>query len=317
MAIPSPNAWGAIVEQPTRSWEEVLPEEDRQGGASPWGNSKYSVAEQCLYKYWVKFVRRMKPAVTGMPLQVGGLLHEARARYYNEYVRIDEEDPEGTEWTQEATDEACLKALWSIVHEARKIVPDIANEVARLLDAWILVAGPGTASDDRHETILVEELLEVKRPFPYSARIDRVIWSDEYDGPVIKEIKTSAARFKDLLSGYRNDPQFLGQWYLWENSKWFDVYGPLKAFAVDLIIKSKVVDVFTEIVPLGEANIEDWLRSRQQVYEDIRFFTINEFWPKRRSNCVMYGRRCGLHNHCVALKDDFFPGWVEKEGGEF
>lgn len=305
------KSWADLMEESTASWEDILTAEEREGGPSPWGNSRYSVFEQCPYKYWVAFEKRMGPTSPAVPLEVGGLFHEARARYYLKALELEPTDIDDAD-----LDEACLVAAFSIIDRAEKVVPNIAAEVRRLMSGWLTVFGPGNPEDDRFETILVEELVEVDRGFPYSSRIDRVVFSKKLGGPVIMEIKTASRRSQELLSGYRMDSQFLGQQYCWRYSKHYKKYGPLKGYIVDLVVKTNELVCVRESVPVDYKAMRDWEKQKRWTYEQLVLCGIRNHWPKMRSNCVKYGR-CPLTRHCASLKPGYFPGYRKKEEGEY
>jgi hypothetical protein len=307
----SMSDWADLMERSTASWESVLTPEEREGGPSPWGNSRYAVFEQCPYKYWVSFVKRMKPETPAEPLEVGGLFHEARARYYSTALALEPTDISDTELDQE-----CLRAAYSIIDRAEAVVPNIAAVVRRLFSGWIEVFGPGTSEDDRFETILVEALIETDRGFPYSTRLDRVIMSEKFGGPVIMEIKTASRRTQDLLAGYRLDSQFLGQQYCWRYSKYYKKYGPLQGYIVDLAVKGNQMEFIREEVPVNSKAMRDWERQKRLTYEQMVTCEIRNYWPRIRANCIKY-RRCGLNRHCSRLKPGYFPGYRKKVKGEY
>jgi len=171
--------------------QHVLEEGEEFGGPSPNGNSFYSVFEQCPYKWWVAFKHRMKPIMPSDPLEIGGLFHECRARYYNKYLELTE-----TNISDEVLDMECEKVMFDLIDRAEEVVPQIAGEVRRILRGWLVTHGPGRPTDDRADTLLVECLIETNRGFPYSGRLDRVVWNEDLGGPVIMEIKTASRRSK-------------------------------------------------------------------------------------------------------------------------
>lgn len=312
------SIWSEVIskdlEEASASWEDVLESSERVGGPSPHGNSFYSEFEQCPYKWWVSHVKRMKPEYAQPPLEIGGLFHEARARYYNAYVdNFDLYD------SDEKLDESCLSAMFDLVDRCDPVVPQTAREVRRLLRGWLKVFGPGTDGDDRHETLAVEELIEVDEGFPFSTRLDRVILSEEYGGPAIMEIKTASRMMQDLIDGYSMDGQFLGQQYCWRHSKWYRKYGPLKAFIVDLAIKTKEMRFLRVATPINNAAIRDWENQKRYTRLQMLICEAQGYWPRMRSNCVKFVKRCGLTPHCTVLGkgEDPFPGWRKKEAGEY
>lgn len=308
------STWGDIMDDTPHSWLEVMEPEEFVGGPSPTGNSYYSVFEQCPYKFDVAFNQRMKLIQPWEPLEIGGLFHECRARYYNKYLELAE-----TDIGDKDLDLECEKVMFDLIDRVEKVVPQIAGETRRILRGWLTTHGPERPTDDRHETLLVEVLIETDRGWPYSGRLDRVIWSEELAGPVIMEIKTASKRSEEMLAGYTMDPQFLGQQYLWRYSKYYKKYGPLKAFVVDLAVKTAELRFPRHTVPIINSAIRDWERQRRHTYRDMILCAAAGYWPRHRSNCVQYVKRCGLTPHCAVLGKGAvpFPGYRKKETDEY
>lgn len=310
------STWGAIMDsEERRSWTECLRAEEKQfGGPSPNGNSWYSVFEQCPYLWWVTFKKRMRPVVISEALEIGGLYHECRARYSQKYLDLNE-----TGISDADLDLACEQAMFDLVNRAEDIVPQTANQVRRLLRGWLTVYGPTTPRDDRHLILSVEELIETNRGWPYSTRLDCVLWDEELNGPAIKETKTAGRLTEELLAGYTMDSQFLGQQYCWRHSPNYQKYGPLKGFVVDLAIKTQEMRFTQERVPIIKSAIRDWERQRRHTYRNMLLCEAEGYWPRIRTNCVKYARRCPLTQHCSILGRGTvpFPGYAKKTEGEY
>lgn len=310
-----------------RTWIEVIPKGEYLGGPSEWGNSRWKDFIQCPYKYWVKHVRKMQIAPSHpryealmRNLWVGGLYHEARARYYTENLRY--VNPKGERISQEkqaVIDELCTKAMFDIVDAAAEIQPNVAAEARRLLMGWITLYGPGTPKDDRSSTMYIEYLLEAKEDgFPYTCRVDRVRWDDELDGPIVQEHKTASWYSENLLASYRMDPQILGQIYCWEHSELKKLHGSLKAVEVDIAVKGKNREYYQHRVPVSMDAVEDWARCMKLENVALAQCTAFDSWPRRRANCFLWARPCELHEVCAQFastkdsKKKAFPGFEKK-----
>lgn len=312
-----------------RTWEECIPEGERTGGPSEWGNSRWKDFLQCPWKYWVKHVKQLKMTVEhpryealNRSLWVGGLYHEARARYYLanlQYVNAKGERDPNDESNQADIDDACTKAMFDIVDAAEKIQPTVAAEARRLLMGWITWGGPGTQQDDRNYTMYVERLLETKKDgFPYSTRIDRIFWNEELDGAIIQEHKSASWYSETLLASYRTDPQILGQIYCWENSELEEKHGPLRAVEIDIAVKGKQRAYYRHRVPVYQPAVDDWARCMKSEHALLVSCMANESWPRRRANCFLWARPCELHEVCCECastadsKRGVFPGYEKK-----
>ena len=286
------------------SWESVLAPEERIGGPSPMGNSKWSDFRECPHLYWWKHVKRMKLEEPQEALEIGGLYHELRARYYQFYLR-NEDKLEGAEM-----DRGCIDAARELLARTDKIIPYCSSEARRLFDSWLAKYGPGMPLDDRESTYDVETLLEVSAPFPYSARLDRWIMTDH--GPIIMEIKTASRRDGRLLNSYKLDPQFIGQAWLWKkvmSRKW----GKLFSFVVELATKTKPVGSTREAVPITNTVMRRW-------EQDMRYWNMlrvqcetTNNWPK---NYGYHCRFCDALDHCATLGKNN-AGWIKKKKGEY
>lgn len=286
----------ALSEWGTHSWEEVLTPEERLGGPSQWGSSRWGVFKRCPYLYYFQYVKGMRLEEVAPQLEIGGLFHEARARYYLAY-------------SQDPSDNYCIQQGYDIINRAEKVVPHTAGEVRRLYKGWLVARGPGTPSDDRDRTKGVEILLEYyDAPFPYSTRLDRWFLDDE-GRPCVMEIKTAARRSGDLLSSYRMDSQFIGQQYLWRKCLEPE-YGSCSKYVVDLAVKTNPAQYAQEIVPIDYRMMRNWEHEMTQHYIELqRYERSAKPWPRRRSyhSC----KYCDLFDHC-ASGGKLYNGWVKK-----
>lgn len=286
------------------SWETVLTPKERIGGPSPWGNSKWGDFRSCPYLYWWKHVKRMRLVEPQEALEIGGLYHELRARYYQFFL-----DHEG-DLADAEMDRGCTDAAREVLSRTEQVTPYISSEARRLFESWLVKYGPGMPLDDRAQTYDVECLLEVSSPFPYSARIDRWMMTDY--GPVIMEIKTAARRDGNLLNSYKLDPQFIGQAWLWKRTmarKW----GKLFSFVVDLTTKTNPVGVTREAVSVNDNVIRRWVKDMKHYHLLHQQCEATKVWPKN------YGYRCRfceLIDHCSTCGKNN-TGWAKKKKGEY
>jgi len=281
------------------SWETVLTLAERLGGASPWGNSRWGDLRRCPFLYWWKHVRRMTEKDPSEALEIGGLYHEARARYYQTYLRHEDELP-GDE-----LDRACVEAGHEIIERASEVTPYVSSMARKLFESWLVKYGPGMPLDDRDKVYDVECLLEVDSPFPYSARIDAWLMTDY--GPVIMEIKTAARRDGRLITSYGMDPQFIGHAYLWRKTmqkKW----GPLHGYYIDLATKTDPVGVTREAIEVSNKQIVQWEKSMQHWNLLRHQFEVTKSWPK---NYGYQCRFCSLFRYCASGNSDP-TGWVRR-----
>lgn len=303
---------GTILEPEFHSWQEVLKPGEVLGGPSPWGNSKYSVFKRCPYLFYWMFVKRMGLVAFDKNLEVGGLYHEARARYAQAWLDNTDDHAQPT-ISQKDIDDLCKMSGFEIINRASDLVPEYSAEARRLYTAWLAKYGPTTPLDYRASIYGVEVLLEVSEPFKYSARIDQWLWNTEADGPEINEIKSAARRDAQLLKSYKMDAQFLGQIYLWEKvnkKKW----GSLKKFTIDLVTKGKENIVDPRSIPINKVLLRDWEKGMKVAYADLVGCQMTNVWPQRQG--YHHCRYCPAFDHCASGRKTHI-GWRKKKKGEY
>lgn len=281
-----------------RSWEEVLTPEEKLGGPSPFGSSKWNDFKNCPYLYELKYVRRYRPETYNTALEVGGLFHEALARYFA--GRLDG-----------ASFKECKARAYDIVNRAGDPAPDISSRVRVLLDHWMTMYHR-TEYSFADRVIAVEILVEKGTPFTYSARLDLVL---EWRGGVeIMDHKTARIYDSNMLMSYRLEPQFLGHMWLWEGSPQEERYGPLKKYTVDLITKTKIPTIDLVDVPIRPHKIKQWDHEMQDHWRWFQKYNKGLYvWPRRTGyQC----RFCDAFEHC-ASDDDNLRGWVKKSADEY
>jgi hypothetical protein len=285
---------GALVVQEP-SWQDAFSPDELAGGPSSMGNSKWAEFIRCPRRFYLQFVKRWKPTELSPALELGGLVHEAIAQSLLAWV-------DG--------DEAFWSTLWYVVDKASTVASVTSNEARRLLSAWAKFWGPNGLLKVRAEHVEhVELLLEVKKPFHYSTRLDAVI--RVHNQLMICEHKTAARRSTLLLDSYKLNPQFLGQVWLWKKCGRPELQG----FMVDQIVKhEREVMIFQEIIKIPDEMLKAWEKSmKKTAWELEECYHFNK-WPQRFHNCAAWGRVCEYMNVC--LRDDF-EGLVKKGKGEY
>jgi len=315
------NSWGAFgVFEAGASWEDVLTGTERAGGPSPHGSSWWKDFRTCEYLFWAKHVRGMEAASTHPrfeklheALELGGLYHEALARYYLEHLKhFDGQGMAISDASQEEVDEACILAMYDIVNRAEKVVPGTATQVRRYLEGWLQLFGPGRPLDDRRSTMYVEQMVEVDADgFPYSTRWDRVFWDAKLGGPVLQEHKTASFYSEALLASYRTDPQMIGQMYCWERSEFAKRHGPLVGYRVSICVKKAQREYPQEDVPVNGKVIKDWVKDQRWLYMQMQQCAALKTWPRRRGNCIQWMRPCEFHEHCSLCSRNWY-GYSKK-----
>lgn len=292
------DAWKAeLFEWTTHSWEEVLTPEERLGGPSLWGSSRWAAFKKCPYYYYCLYIEELRPTEIDEALEIGGLYHEARAHYHTGIL-------------SDLPVQECIQAGYDIINRAEKVVPSYASMVRRMYKGWLVHSGPGTPNDNSSVVQGSEVLLEYyDGPFPYSTRLDLWCWRD--DEIEIIEIKTSARRSGQLLLSYRMDSQFLGQMWLWEKVMVPQGYPSLKNFTIDLAIKTDPPQYSRETSPISSWALADWEHEMIQHYRELCHYEKSvKNWPKRRSYHSCHW--CKLFTYCSSNGTNR-SGWTKNK----
>ena len=292
-----------------RSWEDALDPSERHGGPSPMGNSKWQVLKECPYLYQFKFIRRFECKRKSEALELGGLFHEMMARYFIKDMELREEEeriPELKIWSQSK-----LAAL-DLAHQVEKVAPGLAGEATRLFKAWQVLNGRGTVGYDCAQTMFVENLAEVFKPFHYSCRFDRVLRTKK--GLVaLQDHKTTKRYTERLVTAYKIDPQFIGQQWLW-NEVFAEKYGELEYFEANLVTKTEEVRVEPLRIYITNSLINDWLYEMKDLNRELQFRMRNTMrrWPRRRTYRCQF---CDAFDHCAS--EGSLSGWRKKTANEW
>lgn len=296
----------AVLRDVNRSWEEVLRPEEKVGGPSPMGNSKWQYFKQCPYLYQLMFIRRWRPTIPDDALEIGGLFHEMMAKYFLEHMRLRGEKKGLALW------EASKLPAYELANKVEDIAPRTAGEASRLFDAWQVLNGYRSPYYDAGDTLFIENLAEVKEPFHYSCRYDRIL---RRDGEVLLQDHKTAKMYTDrLVAAYKIDPQFIGQVWLW-NQTYAEEYGEIDHMEVNLVVKTAEVRVEPLRVEISQGMINDWLYEMKDLNRELVFRLKNRIrrWPRRRTYRCQF---CPAFAHC-ASEGKSMAGWAQKEKGEW
>ena len=282
-----------------RSWTECLEEGEALGGPSPFGSSKWQDFKDCPYLYELHHVRRFRRREWDVALEVGGLFHEALARYFQSWLDGDES-------------KVGREKAFEIVTRCYEHVPDISSEVHRLLTNWMHMYHE-TRYDFRSRVLAVEHLVESPKPFFYSARLDLVL--EAVDGGIeLMDHKTARQYTANMLMSYRMEPQFLGHMYAWEASGRAEQWGVLTRYTVDLITKTQTPTIELVDVPIVPALLRNWKVEMLEHWQGFeRYRRGLRGWPRRTGyQC----RFCKAFEHCASAGKSL-NGWVRKDFSDY
>ena len=109
---------------------------------------------------------------------------------------------------------------------------------------------------------------------------------------------TSARFTMDLLQGWHNDGEILGQIMVWKQAKLDKKYGKLRGTIVNIVGKQKKPQFERVIVPAQAWHVREHTQDLQlwNLYQQLCRTTNS--WPKARNNCISKFGMCDLFTHC-------------------
>lgn len=252
---------------PRRAPHAVL---DSFGGGSPYGSTTYKRKRLCPFEDALVSVVRLRPERNNEALDVGWIYHAALEAYYRalrahqEALGAPPARSDKAAWqhyffgASSAAENAALDVVDAFKAEPgyRQTHYDVERVVAGYFERY--------RSEDQHRILAVEETLIYEElnpppirlseennegggvvsltPFCYSARLDVVIQdcAPGRDGVYVKEHKSAKFINEDLIHGYQQDMQILGQYWLMQRCVDLAALpAPLKGVIINLATKEK------------------------------------------------------------------------------
>lgn len=235
-------------------------------------------------------------------LEFGGLIHECLALYYEEIdaFMAETDDARADRLYAAFCDEPhWIRLLTGILDSGVESYMGVAQDVKRLMDAYIgfypMLQDPFL----QHEVVAVEEFVEVQGTFPFTSRIDLVYRT--VGGLWIVDHKSSRAMGQDLTSGWAINGQMLGLAYA-ATHHWPDE--PILGLIINVLVRTKTPQFKRVTLPLrrdliGEwiTKMEIWLNSVLPQYEVLG-------WPPNYASCIHRYGRCPFYSYCEAGEAD-------------
>ena len=201
--------------------------------------------------FYYKAVKHLRTENTSPALDIGILAHECLAAHY-------------------ATGGV---RTWEPIQAIEQELPEVANEVKRLLYAYFATYLKEDAETWDIRTVeqeIVGEVEHAGNKAQVYSRSDLLIRKKQPgepslpfgpcpDGVYIVDHKFMARMSKDLTDGYRMDGQFLLMAYLWHQQKLDDVFGPLKGFIINIVTKTKDIKLLRLTVNVAQEDIDRFI----------------------------------------------------------
>lgn len=253
---------------------------ERLGGASGRGWSSYATFQRCPYLYKVTYVDGER-GVAALALETGSVFHTFMALHYlwmidenlalNPFVCRDELMNNG------ARPEAVVQGwrvydAYSMHYEADYLMPLAMEE-------W--------AQGDNGNTCRYDLIARVDEAQPGIV-----------PGTYIVEHKTASRFTADLLEGWHNDGEVLGQIMVWKQAKLDKKFGKLRGTIVNIAGKQKVPQFQRVIVPAQAWHVREHAEDLKVWAALQEMYRATNTWPKARNNCVHRYGLCSLFQHC-------------------
>lgn len=253
---------------------------DRLGGASGRGWSSYATFQRCPYLYKVTYIDGQR-GTAAPALETGSIFHTFMALHY--LWMLDE--------NLSLTPDVCREELMvsgvrveSIIagwrcYDSYRMHYEADYLYPLAIEAW--------AQGDRGNTCRYDLIAHIEEPQPGIV-----------PGTWIIEHKTASRFTADLLEGWHNDGEILGQIMVWKQAKLDKKYGKLRGTIVNIVGKQKIPQFQRVIVPAQRWHVsghDDDLKVWAALQEMYR---ATGTWPKARNNCVHRYGLCQLFQHC-------------------
>jgi hypothetical protein len=125
-------------------------------------------------------------------------------------------------------------------------------------------------------------------------------------GTYILEHKSVSRFTADVLEGWKNDGEVIGQMMLWEKANLEERFGRCQGVIVNIIGKQKTPQFERVIVPPQVWQLDAHARDLDYWRALERMNRVTNTWPRSRASCVTKYGMCDLHDHCAstAFGDD-------------
>jgi hypothetical protein len=254
---------------------------EKLGGASGRGWSSFAVFQRCPYLYKLTYLDGQRGAPT-LALETGSALHTFLALHYK--------------WM---LDDALT--LTPYVAKDALIASDV--DPRPVIEAWRLYEAYAAHYEQDYLYPLDIEAW-AQDSDGYTCRYDLIAEVTEAQldllpGVYVVEHKSSSRFTPDVLDGWRNDGEILGQIMIWKRAGLDKKYGKLRGTIVNIIGKQRLVRFHRVVVPAQRWHV-------QQHTEDLKMWTALQqmyaatgTWPRARANCTTKFGTCHLFDHCA------------------
>jgi hypothetical protein len=258
----------------------------RLGGASGRGWSSYATLQRCPYLFKVTYEDGHR-GVAAKALETGSAFHTFMALHYS-WMR-DENWPLSPDQCREemmvagVRPDAVIEA-WTAFDNYR-----MHYEVDYL---WPLAIEEWAQGDDGN-TCRYDMIAEVRGDHPGITA-----------GTYIVEHKTAARFTSDLIEGWHNDGEVLGQIMIYKQAKLSKKYGKLVGTIVNIAGKQKIPKFHRTIVPAQAWHVSSHQKDLKVWQAMKEMYRATGSWPKARNNCVNRFGMCQLFGHCSTNEKD-------------
>lgn len=255
---------------------------ERLGGASGRGWSSYATFQRCPYLFKLTYIDRER-GIPALALETGSVFHTFMALHYlwmlNENLTL--------------TPHVCREELMNSGARTEAVIAGW-----RAYDAYALhyeqdylfpLAIEDWAQGDNGNTCRYDLI----------ARID-VAQPGIVPGTWIVEHKTAARFTADLLEGWHNDGEVMGQIMVWKQAKLDKKYGKLRGTIVNIVGKQKIPQFQRVIVPAQRWHVSEHAEDLKVWSAFQEICRATDTFPKSRNNCVHRYGMCGYFQHCAS-----------------
>lgn len=308
------------------------------GGGSPFGSTRYKTRRLCPFEDALVTVAKLRPQRNHEALDVGWIVHAGWEAYYRTIMEY-QQTFDGVPKKKTARAEF----LWGALPEAERNALDLIDrfkgeknyggtweDASRVMTHYI----DRYRREDWWEVVAVEETLiydaKLDEPmrlynadgsvaveqthFRYSARLDVVVIDHAPGryGLYDVECKTTKIISEDLLHGYQQDMQILGQQWLVERCVDLDDYPPFKGVVVNIASKHKTPK-FERVHVIGSPYHLQAFEESTRRWAFANLFLAELDYPKSLGSCAGALRgysRCAYYDLCHAYPERSIEDFV-------
>lgn len=276
-----------------------------EGGASRRGSTYWRRAIECPREHLLANELGWEPAALGDPLTFGLIWHYCLEAYYRviqEHQNVFPAFESTKDYFWGANEEAEIAAYQALVPFAGEPGYEKCFEkISQMLDVYF----ERYRREDKWQIVGVEVELasEMRHGFEYTTRLDLMV-VDHASEPALKiiEHKSSYRLDRNVLEGYTQDFQTIGQVWLVEAELDLEKYPPFVGSVINIVSKESTPKCARSYCQPSKYVLASWQRSMQALSVQADYFEALDY-PQNFASCSRKFGRCQFFELCRTFPD--------------